>query len=77
MTDDMRSIVAAGFRYGTIREKDGLITVIRRATGEVIEGMQDLAGIERLTDLMKEDFETELFVRREVLSAAGIRCTYR
>jgi RecA/RadA recombinase len=77
MTDDLRSIVAAGFRYGSIREKEGLITVIRRATCEVIEGMQDLAGVDRLTELMREDFETELFVRREVLAAAGIRCTYR
>lgn len=77
MTDDLRSIVMSGFRYGSIIERDGLITVIRRATGEVIEGMEQLAGVDRLVELMKEDFEAELFVRREVLAAAGIRCSYR
>ena len=76
MTDDLQSIVSAGFRYGSIQEKAGLVTVCR-GTGEPVEGLVDLAGIDRLIAIMKEDFEVELFIRREVLAASGIRCTYR
>lgn len=76
-TDDLRGIVIEGMRHGCIFEKSGLLTVIRKATGTPYEGMTDLAGIDRLIELMKEDFEVELFVRREVLASAGIQCTYR
>jgi hypothetical protein len=77
LTDDLRSIVMSGMRSGCIKEKDGLITVQRRSSGEPLEGMIDLAGPDRLISLMKEDFEVELFVRREVLASLGIKCTYR
>jgi len=77
LTDDYRTIVIEGMKHGCIFEKSGLLTVLRKATGEPYEGMTDLAGVDRLIELMKEDFEVELFVRREVLASAGIRCTYR
>jgi RecA/RadA recombinase len=77
LTDDHRSIIMSGMRAGCIKEKDGLFTVFRKSTGEAFEGMSDLAGPERLIEIMKEDFEVELFIRREVLAASGIRCAYR
>jgi len=77
LTDDLRSIVIEGMKHGCIFEKGGLLTVVRKATGTGYEGMTDIAGVDRLIELMQEDFEVELFVRREVLASAGIRCTYR
>lgn len=77
LTDDYRSILLAGLRNGCIKEKDGLLTVLRKHTGEPLEGLTEIAGPDRLIELMKEDFEVELFVRKEVLAAAGIQCTYR
>jgi len=77
LTDDMRSIIISGMRAGCIYEKNGKMTVIRKATGEPHEGLTDLEGPEALIALMSEDFEMELFVRKEVLAAAGIQCTYR
>ncbi len=77
LTDDLRIIIVEGIRHGCIHEKEGLLTVFRKSSGEPHEGLENIAGVDRMIELMKEDFEVELFVRREVLSAAGIRCTYR
>lgn len=77
LTDDYRGIITSGMRAGCIKESNGLITVIRKSTGEAHEGMTDLQSPDHLVHLMKEDFEVELFVRREVLAAAGIQCAYR
>lgn len=75
--DDQRGILVAGLRRGVIRERDGLITVVRHGTGEVIEPLNNIAGADRFCDLLRSDFEVELQVRREVLAASGIQCLYR
>ena len=77
LTDDYRSIVISGMRAGCIFEKDGKFSVIRKATGEVHAGLDAIADLDTLMNLMKEDFEMELFIRKEVLASRGIQCTYR
>lgn len=77
LTDDYRDMITSGMRAGCIFERDGKLSVVRKSTGEVHEGMDALDGPEALCKLMREDFEVELFVRKEILAAAGIQCTYR
>jgi hypothetical protein len=77
LTDDLRSVVIEGMRHGCILERDGQVTVLKKLTGEPVEGMIDLQGLDALMQLMRDDFEVELWLRREVLAAAGIACTYR
>lgn len=77
LTDDMRLVIIEGMRYGCILERDGEVTVLKKLTGEPVEGLTALPGVEGLINQMKEDFEVELWIRREVLASAGIACTYR
>lgn len=74
--DDVRTVIVAGFQSGVVMEKDGLLTVIRRSTGEVFEGLHNIAGVDRLCELIRSDFELEVAIRREVLYSRGITCLY-
>jgi hypothetical protein len=75
--DDARTIVVAGIRKGVIKERDGLITVYKHATQEPLEPLHNIAGVDRFCEMLRTDFELELAVRREVLTAAGVQCLYR
>ena len=73
LLDGPHTVVQAGFKYGTIKETHGVISVIR---GDSI--LEDgIAGIDRFIERMGEDLEFDLAVRREILAAAGKTCTYR
>lgn len=75
LTDDARQVIVQGLAYGVIKEKDGLVTVMQPKTDRFIA--DKVPGIEKMVEAMEADFELELSVRRAVLTAAGIECSYR
>lgn len=81
LTEDQRMVVVQGLQAGIVEEKDGLVSFYHPTTNEPIVHrdlkLQKIAGIDRLAQLMREDFELELALRRAVLSAVGVECAYR
>lgn len=81
LTDDLRSLVVMAIRRGiVIEDHDERVgagyTVLRYATKEPYSGLVKLP-LEKIIELLREDFELELSLRRDILSAHGIECTYR
>jgi intein-like protein with splicing domain/HNH endonuclease len=76
LTDDIASIIAAGFRHGCFIEKSGLITMVRPETREPSPVINNIPGVESLKKMLVEDVQLEWSVRREVLAAAKLQCTY-
>ena len=75
MLDGLRTVVQCGFSYGVLKEKMGIIDVIRPEDGaELVKG---IAGVDNFIADMKNDLEFELAVRNEILAAAHKLCTYR
>lgn len=74
--DDVRSVIITGFQCGVVMEKDGLLSVVRRSANEYFEGLVNIAGVDRLIELIRADFNLELAIRREVLYSKGITCLY-
>jgi RecA/RadA recombinase len=77
LTEDQKMIVEALVQQGIAAADDGYITVYNPTTMEPLEGLKKLAGVDRLVDMMKADFELELLLRRMLLTAAGVQCAYR
>lgn len=77
LTEDQRMVIAAALDIGIAFEKEGLVTFCDPSTSEPYEGLKSIAGIDRLIEMMKADFELELKLRRAVLTASGIHCAYR
>lgn len=76
LTEDQRMVVVAALMSGIAEEKEGFVTFYDML-GAPREGLKNIAGINRVVELMQADFEVELRLRRDVLSAAGIECAYR
>ena len=76
LTDDQRMIIVAGLSSGVAEEKNGLVTFYD-PTGSPYADVKAIAGIDRLAEMMRADFDLELRLRRAVLSAAGIVCAYQ
>lgn len=76
LTDDQRMVIVAGMSNGVVEEKDGFLT-FHDPNGQPYADVTAIAGIERLAQMMREDFELEMRLRRSVLSAAGVECAYR
>jgi hypothetical protein len=74
LTDDLGTLLIAGIRQGVIIEKGGEILINNAETGEML---MKLGSRDAFTGALAADFNVELTVRREVLAAAGIQCTYR
>lgn len=81
LTEDQRMIIVTGIQNGIVEEKDGMITFHHPVKNEpIVHGdlkLEKIAGINRLVDLMRADFELELTLRRAVLSSCGVECAYR
>ncbi len=81
LTEDQRMVIVQGLQAGIVEERDGLVSFYHPTTNEpFVYGdvtLQKIAGIERLAQMMREDFELELALRRAVLSAVGVECAYR
>jgi RecA/RadA recombinase len=81
LTEDQRMIVVAGLQAGIVEEKDGLVSFHHPTTlAPIVHGdlmLKKIAGIDRLAQMMRADFELELALRRAVLSSVGIECAYR
>lgn len=85
LTEDQRMVIVTGLQNGIVEEKDGLVTfyhpttntpIVHTMNNEAVE-LKNIAGIDRLVGLMREDFELELTLRRAVLSSCGVECAYR
>lgn len=81
LTEDQRMIIVTGIQNGIVEESNGLVTFHHPVTNEpMVHGdikLQNIAGIDRLSQLMRDDFELELMLRRAVLSSCGVECAYR
>jgi RecA/RadA recombinase len=77
LTEDQRMVLVSAMQRGILFEREGLVTVYDLATQQPYPNLKDIAGINRLVDMMRADFELELMLRRAVLSAAAIECAYR
>jgi RecA/RadA recombinase len=76
LTEDQRMIVVDAIARGIAEEKDGFVTFFDML-GQEREGLKKVAGISRVVDMMRADFELELALRRDILTDAGIECAYR
>lgn len=77
LTEDQRMIIVAALQSGIAHEREGLITFLDPATLKPFNGLNNIAGINRLVEMMQKDFELELMLRRAVLTSVGIQCAYR
>ena len=77
LTEDQRMIIVTGLQAGIVEEKDGLVTFYHPSTHEPFPQLKNIAGIDRLAQMIRENFELELQLRRAVLSAVGVECAYR
>lgn len=75
MTDDQRETLIIAFQNGILEEKDGFLTLYG-PDGKSLPELTKVAGYDRFADMMREDLSLEMYVRRAVLSAAGIVCAY-
>ena len=75
LTEDQRMILVEAISCGTAQEANGFITVYDKAL-QPITGATKIAGMDRLCEMMRADFDLELRLRKAVLSAAGIECKY-
>lgn len=75
--DDSRSIIVAGLHKGIVQERQGIVTFFNPSTGLPFAGMEAIAGIDRLAEMIRTDFDLEFMARRAVLTASGIECAYR
>lgn len=69
------TVIQQGFRLGVIREQGGMLSIVRKDDGTVLQ--EKIPGAAAFLQGMQGDIEFELAVRREVLAAAGVLCTYR
>jgi RecA/RadA recombinase len=76
LTEDQRTVIVTALQTGLAEEKDGFITFHSPLDNKPLEGVTKIAGINRLVDMMRADFQLELKLRRYVLNAAGIECAY-
>lgn len=77
LTNDLSTLLVAGIRLGVIVEKGGLLTVHNAETGDVLKDLEGIPGSEEFAKRLTDNFDLELTVRREVLAASGLQCTYR
>lgn len=81
LTEDQRMIIVTGIQNGIVEESNGLVTFHHPISLQpIVHGdlkLEKIGGIDRLVQLMREDFELELTLRRAVLSSCGVECAYR
>lgn len=77
LVDTQRSVLVSAAQLGLVKEESGMLTFMDGRTGEPMPGLINIAGFERMSDMLRADFDLELQLRRSVLSAAGVQCSYR
>jgi len=75
-TDDTGELIASGIRRGVIQPLSRGVVVVRPDTGEVLNDFK-APSQKALRRMIELDFDFELALRREVLTAANIQCLYR
>lgn len=76
LTEDQRMVVIAGIQAGSIIEAEGVVTCYEPHSGTELPGLEKVAGIGKLVEMMQNDFQLELTLRRHVLTKKGIQCAY-
>jgi RecA/RadA recombinase len=77
LTEDQRMVAEALIQAGVAEDDGGYVTVHHPVTKVPLPGLTKLAGVDRLVDLMKADFNLELMLRKAVLTSVGVQCAYR
>jgi len=77
LTEDQRMLIVTALQSGLATEKDGFVTFYNPTDNQPYAGLKDIAGIDRVVQMMQTDFELELLIRRAILSSVGIECAYR
>jgi RecA/RadA recombinase len=77
LTEDQRMVIVEAMQSNVAFEREGFISFYDPSTGAPFEGLDKIAGINRLVEMMQADFELELMLRRAVLTSKGIQCAYR
>jgi RecA/RadA recombinase len=81
--DHTPSLISTGIEHGVVVEKEGLLTFLDHNTKNPLPSylgaeLKDVAGLQGLRNILREDPQTEFIIRREILSAAGVdTCLYR
>ena len=76
LTQNLKSIMLAGMKYGVLKEEKGKWSLLNATTGVAIEGLHDVEGFDIFLEMMRKDRDIELLVRRELLAGAGVACRY-
>lgn len=74
--DRLKHLLETGMRYGVIVERNGSLSLVRSETGEVFSDFENVGGPADFKKILIEEPDLELAVRREILAAANISCTY-
>lgn len=77
ITQNLKSVMSAGVKYGVLREKEGKYTLLNATTMEHVPGLEGVEGYDIFMDLMRADKDVEIAVRREILAGAKIECRYK
>jgi RecA/RadA recombinase len=77
VVDDQRGLIVTALSKGVATERDGLVSILNHATSQPFPELSRVVGIDKVCEVLRENFELELQVRRSVLSACGIECAYR
>lgn len=72
--DVLQTVLAAGLKYGVIREKDGKLTFF--PNGEPDDYLERVPSPADFVGALREDMEKEMQVRRAILHAASKFCVY-
>lgn len=74
-TDDIGELLASGIKRGVIGMMGKSIVVRRPDTGEILEDFTAPNQV-AMRRMLENDFDFEMALRREILTAAGIQCLY-
>lgn len=75
-TDDTGELLASGIKRGVIQPLSRGVVVARPDTGEVLDEFK-APSQKAMRRMIEADFDFELALRREILTAAGIQCLYQ
>lgn len=75
-TQNLKSVMMAGMKYGVLKEEKGKWSLLNATLGTPIEGLHGVESFDIFMELMRQDKDLEFMVRREILAGAGVACRY-
>lgn len=74
--DAVGELIASGIKRGVIQQRGSRYVVCRPDTGEPIEELS-APSQKAMRKMLEADFDYELCLRKEILTAAGVQCLFR